>query len=88
VVVEDADEFPPLLAELVEHVNLVGLGRQVVEIDLAVFPHLHSSAPVPRALNPIWLIAAASASSSLAYRPIGSAWPSRNRHHRACFSIV
>jgi hypothetical protein len=25
VVVEDADEFPPLLAELVEHVDLVGL---------------------------------------------------------------
>jgi hypothetical protein len=43
VVVEHADELPPLLTELVEHVNLVGLARQVVEIDLAVFPHRHPS---------------------------------------------
>jgi hypothetical protein len=27
-------------------------------------------------------------SSSLAYRPMGGSCPSRNRHHRACFSIV
>jgi hypothetical protein len=49
MVVEDGDELPPLLADLVEQVDLTGLPRKIVQVDLAVFPHVGLGAQLRKA---------------------------------------
>src|SRR5262249_54039405 len=43
IVGEDGDDFPSLLADFTQQVDVVGVLRQVVERDLLIFPPVHTA---------------------------------------------